>query len=82
VPQAAELRTLVSGIKACKMRIGRIAAEGKIMEEQAVLRLESHLRTLRVFETEYLCQLQEWDQVLQAIGVTKSYLHPRVVLTA
>ncbi|KAJ6505545.1 hypothetical protein C8R45DRAFT_1209240 [Mycena sanguinolenta] len=61
------LRENATQVKTCKQRILSIMAKNKITDGDDVLRVQYFLHVLRVFETEMLAQLKEWDQLSQIV---------------
>lgn len=56
-------------LKTCRNRIVVILEKNKITDSEDVLRIQYFLHTLRVFETEVLARLKDWDQLLQIVTV-------------
>jgi hypothetical protein len=71
VLQITHLHEIATEIKTCKERIAEIAEKHTIaiVDQSDSVRIQYFLHTLRVFETEILVQLKEWDRVLLLVDV-------------
>jgi hypothetical protein len=63
------LQVIAADIKSCKQRIMDIMNKNDIRAEQDVSRVQSFVHVLRIFETEMLCHLKDWDTLKQTIAV-------------
>ncbi|OCH94172.1 hypothetical protein OBBRIDRAFT_810677 [Obba rivulosa] len=61
------LRELLEEITACKKRIRKVTNSSNLLNDDDILRTQSLLHVLRVFETETLCQLKDWSRLLNVI---------------
>lgn len=59
---------IVADIKSCKQRILDILANNN-MKAEDMSRAQSFLHVLRIFETEMLCHLKDWNSLKQTITV-------------
>ncbi|EMD41466.1 hypothetical protein CERSUDRAFT_128264 [Gelatoporia subvermispora B] len=64
-PQA--LRELLEEISVCKKRIRKVGDSTTSLSDDDVLRTQSLLHVLRVFEAEMLCHLKDWNRLLSVI---------------
>jgi hypothetical protein len=67
--QRKKLRFIAAEIKASKNRINGIINRRKVTEDADVAHVQYLVHTLRIFETEFLVQLKEYDQVSAVIEV-------------
>ncbi|PCH37312.1 hypothetical protein WOLCODRAFT_146594, partial [Wolfiporia cocos MD-104 SS10] len=67
-----QLRTLSEDLTACKKRIRSIIDNAKLLDGDNVNRAWSFIHALRVFESETLCHLKMWKQLLDVIQETIS----------
>lgn len=63
------LRVITADIKTSKDRITDILNKAKTLDEGEGDRIQYFLHTLRVFETEFLVHLKEWNQISQIVQV-------------
>lgn len=61
------LRVITADIKTSKDRITDILNKAKTLDEGEGDRIQYFLHTLRVFETEFLVHLKEWNQISQIV---------------
>ncbi|KIJ97167.1 hypothetical protein K443DRAFT_106039 [Laccaria amethystina LaAM-08-1] len=64
---AERLRVITTDIKTAKNRITDILNNAKALDEGEGDRIQYFLHTLRVFETEFLVHLKEWNQISQIV---------------
>ncbi|KAJ8487575.1 hypothetical protein ONZ45_g14285 [Pleurotus djamor] len=64
---AADLRSMAAEIKSCKSTMITILEKNKINAADDVRRVKYFLHVLRVFETESLAKLKDWDGLLAVI---------------
>ncbi|PCH33182.1 hypothetical protein WOLCODRAFT_93070 [Wolfiporia cocos MD-104 SS10] len=67
-----QLRTLSEDLTACKKRIQSIIDNAKLLDSDDTSRAVSFIHVLRVFESEILCHLKMWRQLLDVIQETTS----------
>ena len=68
-PQVERLRVITADIKTSKNRITDILNKAKTLDEGEGDRIQYFLHILRVFETEFLVHLKEWNQISQIVQV-------------
>ena len=68
-PQVERLRVIAADIKTSKNRITDILNKAKTLDEGEGDRIQYFLHILRVFETEFLVHLKEWNQISQIVQV-------------
>ena len=68
-PQVERLRVIAADIKTSKNRITDILNKAKTLDEGEGDRIQYFLHILRVFETESLVHLKEWNQISQIVQV-------------
>jgi hypothetical protein len=64
-----KLRIIAQDLRSAKIRITDILSENKIQNEEDIARGKSYVHTLRIFEVELFCQLQDWKHVFRAVQV-------------
>ena len=68
-PQVERLRVITADIKTSKNRITDILNKAKTLDEGEGDRIQYFLHILRIFETEFLVHLKEWNQISQIVQV-------------
>ncbi|KAF4566535.1 hypothetical protein EYR36_011966 [Pleurotus pulmonarius] len=70
---ADDFRTVASDIKTCKTTINSVMNKKKIVAVDDVRRVKYFLHILRIFQSESLANLKEWDELLEVIAeITQS----------
>ena len=60
---------IAADIQSCKERILDITNKFEIRAEEDVSRVRSFVHVLRIFETEMICHLKDWDAMKHTIAV-------------
>ncbi|KXN85140.1 hypothetical protein AN958_11630 [Leucoagaricus sp. SymC.cos] len=63
-----KMRFIAAEISSSKNRIDGIINRNKITEDADVAHVQYSVHTLRIFQTEFLVQLKEWDQVSAVVS--------------
>lgn len=66
--QNEQLQVITTDIRSCKQKILDILKNDKIKAED-LSRAQSFIHVLRIFETEMLCHLKDWNSLKQTITV-------------
>ncbi|KIM81848.1 hypothetical protein PILCRDRAFT_8503 [Piloderma croceum F 1598] len=66
--QNGQLQVIAADIQSCKERILDIMNKFEIRAEEDVSRVRSFVHVLRIFETEMICHLKDWDAMKHTIA--------------
>ncbi|KZT68843.1 hypothetical protein DAEQUDRAFT_711357 [Daedalea quercina L-15889] len=65
-----ELKSILEHIGSCRKRICAVAESAKLVDAEDIVRSQSYVHVLRVFEVEMLCHLRDWEQLLAVVDDT------------
>jgi hypothetical protein len=68
--QREKLLSIAAELNTSKSRIDGIIKRNKVTEEVDSAHVQSLVHTLRIFESEFLVQLKEWDRVSAIVTVS------------
>jgi hypothetical protein len=72
---------IAADIQSCKKRILDITNKFEIRAEEDVKRVQSFVHVLRIFETEMICHLKDWDAMKHTIAVRYRICHIAISAT-
>lgn len=67
--QREKLRSIAAEITTSKNRIDGVINRNKVTEDTDVAHVQHLVHTLRVFETDFLVRLKDWDRVSAVVAV-------------
>jgi hypothetical protein len=68
------MQAIAADIQSCKQGILDITNKNEIRTKEDVSRVQSFVHVLRVFETEMLCHLKDWNAMKQTVAVSPPHL--------
>jgi len=66
--ESGQLQVIAADILSCKQKILDITAKHDIRADEHKSRVQSFVHMLRIFETEVLCKLKDWNAIMQTIA--------------
>lgn len=72
--QNDQLQAVAADIQSCKQGILEITNKNEIRTKEDDSRVQSFVHVLRIFETEMLCHLKDWNAMKQTIAVSPLHL--------